>query len=448
MKIKLIQPAQLDDSGKPIKYKKLLLPSGTLATLAALTPEDIEVSVTNEYVDTVDFDADVDLVGITALSCHAPRAYQIADEFRKRGKTVVMGGIHASALPHEALQHADSVVIGEAENIWEKVIRDFQKKSLTPIYKSDKFPDLKKLVLPRFDLANSDKCIKALFSQTPAIPIFTTRGCPFNCHFCSVTKFFGGRYRTKPIDNVLKEIEASGAKDFFFVDDNIMGNPSYSEQLFKEITPLRIRWFSQFSTLVLNTPKLVELAGKSGCHEVILGIESLDEENLKSVNKGFNKIEKYKKVLKLLMDNGISPNVMIMVGMDNDDVGLFNRTLEFLLNNDVNFIHINIITPFPGTKLYEKLESEERILEKDWSKYDVNHVIFHPKKMSGEDLINNVWRNYEVFYSCKNIIKRFYRFRRIYLTRHWRNSFFDDLLFQLHYNSVIKKRVDPYSGGI
>ncbi|MDY6932671.1 MAG: radical SAM protein [Spirochaetota bacterium] len=447
MKIRLIQPAQLDDSGKPIKYKKILLPSGTLSTIAALTPNDVEVSITNEYIDTIDFSEDLDIVGITALTCHAPRAYQIAQEFKKRGKTVVMGGIHATALPQEALQHVDSVVVGEAENLWEKVVRDFQKNNkLNSIYKNDVFPDLKKLVIPRFDLNNSDKCLKAPFAKTPAMPIFTTRGCPFSCSYCSVTKFFGGKYRTKPIDNVLREIDASKARDFFFVDDNLAANSKYSEQLFKEITPLKIRWFSQFSTRVLNNPKLVELAGESGCHEVILGIESLNICNLKSVNKSFNKPEEYARLFKLLKSNGISPHVMIMFGLENDDVELLKRTLEFLLDNDVNFIRIFTVTPYPGTDLYQKLDCEGRIFEKDWSKYDLNHIVFSPKNISIQDLQDNVWKSYYTFYSYKNIIKRLWKFKKFYLTPDKKGSLLDDLLFQLHFHIATGKRLDPWSG--
>lgn len=448
MKIRLIQPAQLDDAGRPKKYKMLFLPSATLANLAALTPDDVEVRVTDEYIDPIDFDEEVDLVGLTGLSCHAPRAYQIAGEFKKRGRTVVMGGIHASALPEEALQYVDSVVVGEAEDLWEKVIRDVQKQQPAKIYRSERYPDLKRLVIPRFDLTNYAKCMKALFSKTPAIPIFTTRGCPFNCDFCSVTRFFGGQYRTKPIENVIREIEASGARDFFFVDDNIMANHGYAEQLFKAIMPLKIRWFSQFSTLVLKTPQLVELAGASGCHEVILGVETINEENLKSVHKEFNKIENYSQVLKLLKDNGISPNVMIIYGMDNDDISIFQRTMDFLLNNDVNFIHLNILTPFPGTELYKRLLKEERIFERDWSRYDVDHAVFYPGKVSPAELTDNVWKGYGIFYAYSNIFKRFWKFRKVYLNAHWKNSFFDDLMFQLYYHSAVKKKIDPYTGGI
>lgn len=446
MKIRLIQPAQLDDSGTPKKYRQIFLPSGTLANVAALTPPDVDVLVTDEYVDPVDFDENVDLVGITALTCQAPRAYQIADEFRKRGRTVVMGGIHATALPEEALEHVNSVVAGEAEDIWEQVVRDFQAgKMLAPVYKSEQPPDLSKAVIPRFELTNWEKCIRSLSAKTPAIPIFTSRGCPFGCSYCSVTRFFGGKHRTKPVEHVLREIEASRSKDFFFVDDNIMSNPEYAERLFREIAPLKIRWFSQFSTLVLNTPRLVELAGESGCHEVILGMESINPDSLAYVKKGFNKVERYKEVLHLLKTNGISPNVMLIFGFDQDTASGFARTIDFFLQTDANFIRINILTPFPGTDLHRQLRKDGRITETDWSRYDVNHVVFRPATLTGEDLLQGARNGHARFYSTPHIFRRLWNYGALYATTR-RDSFFDDILFQLHFRNSTKKGLDPYSG--
>ena len=446
MKVQLIQPAQLDDSGNPIKYKQMFLPSGTLATVAALTPSDVDVSVIDEYVDTVDFDADVDLVGITGLTCHAPRAYQIAAEFRKRGKTVVMGGIHASALPDEALEHVDSVVVGEAEDVWETVVRDAGNGGLLPKYRSEDLPDLKKRVIPRFDLTNYDRCIKALFADAPALPIHTTRGCPYNCDYCSVTRFFGGKYRTKPIDNVLAEIEASGGKDFFFLDDNIAGDPSYAEQLFKEMAPLKLRWFSQASTTILKQPKLAELAGAAGCHEFFMGIESIDEKNLASMNKSFNKVDQYAEVFRMLKSNGITTHASVMFGLDNDNADLIDRTVDFLLEHDVNFVRMNIATPYPGTGFYDRLSSENRITETDWSKYDLVHCVFRPKHMDQAELEEKLWSSYARFYSCGPILKRLGKFSKLYVCHPWKNSIFDDLLFQLHFYMVVRQQADPLSG--
>src|SRR5512145_1385585 len=244
MQIRLIHPSQLDDSGKPTHYKELCFPSLTLPTVAALTPNHDDVRTTFDAVETIDFDEDVDLVGITALTNNAPRAYQIAKQFRERGKTVVMGGMHATALPDEALQHVNSVVIGEAENNWPRLLKDFEeRRELQPIYSSAQLPDLQELSIPRFDLMGLEHCMRIPFKkdEIPVIPIATTRGCPYRCSFCSVTKFFGGTFRTKPISNVLREIEAAkaaGAQTIFFVDDNVMGNADYAEELFTALIPL------------------------------------------------------------------------------------------------------------------------------------------------------------------------------------------------------------------
>ncbi len=447
MKIRLIQPAQIDDSGHPIKFRKLFLRSATLPTIAALTPNDA-VSITNEYIDEIDFEEDVDLVGITALTCQAPRAYQIADEFRKRGKTVVMGGVHATALPGEALKHVDSVVIGEAENLWEKVVRDVRKKKLERTYKASSLPDMKKLVLPRFDLIDSKKFMKAPFSEKPSIlPMATTRGCPFGCNYCSVTKFYGGSFRTKPIDNVLTEIEATGAGTYFFTDDNIVANSVYFSRLCRELSPLGIKWSSQCSTIIRNKPELVELAGKSGCREMLLGIESMDEKNLKSVNKKFNKPESYKELFKLLKQNGISPHVMLMFGMDNDNFDLFERTLDFLLENGVNFLRIFIVTPFPGTELYTRFERDGRIFDRDWSKYDGFHPLFFPPKISARELGESARRGHQRFYSSKNIVKRLWKLKRFYLDpRNSKESLLYDIFFQIHFNIATRKKLDPWMG--
>lgn len=447
MKITFIQPSQLDDNGKPLKYKQLLLPSGTLSLLAGLTPAHIEVEIVNDYIDDINYDDNVDLIALTSLTLQAPRAYQIAMKFRKRKVPVIMGGIHATALPEEVSQYADSVFIGEAEGLWEQVVLDFEKtRKLEKMYKPDHYPDLQKLTIPRFDLSERDKCIKALNAKSPAIPIACTRGCPFKCDYCSVTRFFGATFRTKPIDNILAEIEASGADDFFFIDDNMIGNPKFAEQLFKELIPLKKRWFTQFSTTALKHPHLVELAGEAGCHEVMLGIESINPKNLASVNKKFNNPDDYQELFKLLKQNKISPHVMVMFGFDEDDVSLIHKTVDFFMESEVNFMRIFFLTPFFGTKIYDVLEKEGRITERDWSKYDANHVIVKPKKMTAEEMTEAVWKAYDKFYSAGNVLKRLWKFRSFYSKNDYKGSFLDDVLFQFHFNRSIKKRKDPWSG--
>lgn len=449
MKIRLIHPTMLDENGKPKKYVKLNMMSLTLPTIASLTPDDVEVDIIYEAVETLNFDEKVDLVGITALTNHAPRAYQIAQEYRKRGIPVVIGGMHATALPEEALEHADSVVVGEAEDIWPELVREFQKTGkLKPIYKSEKLPDLQKLVIPRIDLINPDIYINPTTGEIPIVCLFTTRGCPFNCSFCSVTKFFGRKYRMKPIENIVKEIEhwRGRCSNFFFIDDNLLGNEKYAEELFKALIPLNITWSGQFDTTALKKPKLVELAGKSGCRNILVGFETVDPRNLKTVNKGFNKVDDYKALIKMLIANGISPQATMLVGLDHDDMGVVDRTTDFLLNNGLLYFRVSILTPYPGTEVYSKLENENRIFEKDWSKYDVNHAVFHPKNITAEDLEESVWKIYGKTFSNAGIFKRMWKLRSLYLGKHRKKqSFKFDLSFQFYMQKVTRMGLDPLS---
>ena len=447
MKILLVHPSQLDHRGRPLKYEKLVMPTLTLPTIAALTPRDVEVSILHDAIEEIDYDQQVDLVGITALTNHAPRAYQIAGEFRKRGRTVVIGGMHATALPEEALQHADCVVLGEAENVWPRLVEDFRGSGrLDPTYKDDELPDLQQLVIPRFDLMNIDKCVKPPFNDVPVMLIHTTRGCPFRCSFCTVTRFFGSEFRTKPVEHVVAEIQHSKAKNLFFVDDNIIANERYAEQLFRALIPLKITWSSQISMTALKNPRLIELAGESGCNDLLVGIESIDRRNLRSINKSFNRVEQYREMFRLLVANGISPQVTLMVGLDHDDPEVLDRTTDFLLENDILFFRICAATPYPGTELYQQLDAEGRILDRDWSKYDMTRVVFQPRKMSREALQDKLWEMYSRTFSLSGIGRRLWRMRRLYFGRHWRkHSLVYDLTYQLYGRKVTRMQLDPLS---
>ena len=261
MKLLLIGPSRYDAKGEVLKYKKILFPRLGLLQLAGLTPKDVEVKIIEEFVEDVDFDADYDLIGISAFTSQASRAYKIADEFKKRGKSVIIGGIHASSLPDEAEQYVDSVVIGEAENLWEQVVEDFRAGNLQPRYQSTQHHDLKNLPVPRYDLVNRSK----YFVST--MPVQATRGCPFNCDFCSVTRFFGGTYRVRPVDDVIRDIKASGTKRLFFVDDNVISNKEYAKELFTKLIPLNIEWVSQCVIDLGRHTELCRLAAASGCSD-------------------------------------------------------------------------------------------------------------------------------------------------------------------------------------
>jgi radical SAM superfamily enzyme YgiQ (UPF0313 family) len=448
MKVRLIQPSQLNDRGVPTKYSKLFFPNLGLPTLAALTPSGIEVGITIEYVDDIDFDEDVDLVGITAQTCQAPRAYQIAGEFRRRGKLTVMGGIHASACPEEATRHVDAVLIGEAENIWETILQDARANQLKRLYQAEGKPDLARLVIPRYDLLDYNRYMIPPFAKTPLIPIQATRGCPHNCDFCSVTTFWGRQLRKKPVTNVVREIEAIDPSRIFFADDNICADPAYSSSLFAAIKPLRKRWACQMSTTIMRHPELIDEAADAGCHENLMGIESLNAKSLQSVHKGFNRGVEYKRMFKRLADAGILAQVSVIFGLDEDSPEDIRRTVESLLGWDVNYIYIAVLTPFPGTALYARFDRAGRIVDADWSHYDVTHTVYKPSTMSMADLNELVWEMYRKSYTLGAIWGRAWRFRKPYCQYFPRDNAIEELYFQHHIRNAVASRRHPFSLGL
>jgi len=288
MKILLVSPT-VDNEKRT--NKGLMMPQLALYILEGLTPPGNEVKIIEEEAGHIDLEQECNLVGISCMTANAPRAYELCHEFKKRGKTVILGGVHPTILPDEALQHADCVVVGEAEGVWETLLKDFQNNNLKRIY-HDPIPDLGKYVPKDF----SKIIKKRLFNL---IPIMTTRGCPYNCDFCCVTNLFGKRVRHIPIENVIRDIQESGAKNFIFLDDNIIGDPKYAKALFKAIKPLKVKWVGQASvSLLVRDNELMQLAAESGCKKLFFGIESVSEEQLQSMRKTFKEIEHLESALK------------------------------------------------------------------------------------------------------------------------------------------------------
>ena len=388
MKLELIVPSTSEN----IKSRrKVLTPPLGMAMVAALTPPEINVSLTDENITTIDFEKEVDLVGITALTCTAQRAYEIADVFRARAVKVILGGIHPSMQPDEASQHADAVVIGEAEGIWEHVIEDFKANRLQKIYRQHERPSLHNLPIPRRDLfAEGAYYIRNTIS--------TTRGCPYSCSFCSVTSFFGHTYRCRPVEEVLKEIDTfNNKKRMFFVDDNIVGNPKFAKELFRALIPYKIKWFGQASVTIAKDDELLKLAAASGCTGLLIGFESISPASLATVGKSINVVDEYQDVIRKIHSNGISIHGFFIVGLDEDTEDVFTRTLHFAQNMRLESAGFAYPTPLPGTAFYESLDKAGRIITKDWSRYS-NDIVFEPKLMSREALHRgHVWVSREFF---------------------------------------------------
>lgn len=425
MKIRLIDPAYDDPlirhSQKVIKtiwFARL-----TLTTLAALTPPDIDVRITDENVEPIDFEEDVDLIGITGMVMHAPRAYQIAYRFRQRGIPVVMGGPHASSVPLEAKEHVDAVVIGEAETVWENLLQDLNRGCLKPFYKSDSHFSMSGMPHPRLDLLRKEAYMTINCAQT-------TRGCPHQCDFCHVTHFFGKTYRCRPVDEVIEEVKRLEGDFLVFIDDNIAGNRAYAKELFTRLKPLKKKWASQASMTLPRDPELLKLAAESGCVSLFFGIESLSAENLKEVNKGFNRSHQFEEAIKIVHDHDIMILAGFIFGLDHDDEGVFERNLRFCERNKIELPSFFILTPLPGTPLYQRMESEGRLLHKNWGKYNGATVVFKPKLMTEETLQQGFNWVCKEAYSWRSIFKRVF---------HPQQRFFTRLMSNTAYRSIARR---------
>lgn len=409
MKILLISPTWK----KTVTIKRLQrdrifkFPPHSLLAVAALTPKDIEIEMIDENVEELDFDKEVDLVGITTMTASSPRAYEIADEFRKKGVPVVMGGMHVTALPDEAAKHADAVVIGEAEGCWEKLLEDFKekgKKGLAQFYRNSQLPDPSKIPIARRNLLDGKGYLLSRFLQI-------SRGCPFNCQFCSVSRFFGKKYRFRPVKNVIEEIKGMVGKSLRtrflgFLDDNIAGSIAYAKELFEALIPHKVLWAGQSSINIARDDELLDLAAQSGCKGLFIGFESVSRDSLGEANKLQNKISFYETAVKKIHRFGISIEGAFIFGFDHDDRSIFQKTVKFIEKVKLDAVQFTILTPLPGTKLYEKLEKEGRITDRDWSNYDFTHVVFRPKLMSPEELKQGLSWAYQRIYSLPSIFKR------------------------------------------
>ncbi len=402
MKITLISPDLQGTHFKftPKEVKSFWFAKLTLPHLAALTPEDVEVKLLDEAVEPIDFDDATNLVGITVNTYLARRAYEIAAEFRRRGVPVVLGGVHPSLYPQEAQRHADAIAIGEAESIWPQIVRDAQQGKLQVRYQAQGYASLENLPLPRRDLLKQGAYLTTNTIQT-------TRGCPFNCDFCSVTNFFGHTYRCRPLPDVLQEVETLNLnRPLVFVDDNIIGRPKYALELFRAIKSYNVRWGGQCSINLANEPELMRAAKESGCVAMFIGIESISQENLNDVHKDINHVKKYAEAIQKIHDYGIAINAGMILGMDHDDESVFERTLEFLETRRIEYATFHILTPVPGTVLFEQMERAGRIIDRDWSKYNGGYSVFQPKMMSPEALEEGYYWTYQQFYAMRSIMKR------------------------------------------
>jgi len=365
--------------------------------VAAAMPPGVETQIVDEDVEPIDFDVEADLIGISFMTFNAPRAYWIADRFREKGKTVIFGGYHPTFMPEEAVRHANAVCLGEAEGVVPRMVEDFLAGGLKPTYRGG-LGDLKGLPVP-------DRRLMRRSGYITADAVQATRGCPHHCRFCSITAFFGNRFRARPVDEVVEEIRPLG-RNILFLDDNIAADPGYARELFAKMVPLRKRWFSQCGIRIASDPGLLRLAAASGCRGIFIGLESLSQEGLTGWGKSFSRAADYARAIGTLHAAGIGICAGLMFGADGETPEVFGKALRFLDEARVDALQATIVTPFPGTPLFDEMDRQGRIIDRDWGKYDFGHAVFEPWGMSPQNLEEGTCWVLKRFYSRWSVTRR------------------------------------------
>lgn len=401
MKIAFLAPAGAmhrynGSFGKSLHYAPL-----TLTTLAALVPEVLmaEIVIYDETAGEIPLDMDADLICITAITGTALRCYRYADYYRSLGKTVVIGGVHATMLPEEAAQHADVVMTGFAEQTFPQMLMDYKYGCLKPRYEQNLDFSIDNRVIPRRDLLNKKRYIT--MNSVEAV-----RGCSLPCTFCAYPAAFGKTVYKRPVYEVIAEIEALHSKEILFPDVNLIADRAYAIELFTDMIPLRKKWFGLVTSSVGIDDELISIFSRSGCKGLLIGFESINQSSQKFIQKGVNKVMEYGELMKKLHHAGIVVQGCFAFGGDDEDNSVFERTVEMVIKTKIDLPRYAILTPFPKTVLYDQLEAQNRIIERDWAMYDVEHCVFVPLKMTKDELEEGIEWAWRATYSYSSILKR------------------------------------------
>lgn len=435
-KILFIQPTQYGANGMPCKQKRLYLPSLAFPLLAAMTPPEWKVEVRLEVLEDIDFYSDADIVGIGTMGHASIRGLEIAEEFKKRKKTVVMGGYMASLARELVVDRVDSVIIGDAEISYPLMLKDFiERGKVNKIY-DNPVNSLDGLPVPKYELL-VEKSIGYM------LPVSAGRGCPHTCSFCSIHCLYRGKYLSRPVPEVIrdiKKVQSLGFKQFYLIDDNIIGNPGYFLELCKAIEPLKMTWGSQCSLLIAKDQKLLDAGRKSGITMMSFGIESITQAGIDKLNKKWLKVDEHQELISRIAKAGIMVSSEMMIGTDSDTEESIKATYDFIMKTRIAVPRFYVLTPTPGTDLYKEYQRAGRLLALDITHYNGAEAVFKPENMSPEKLTELFWWLNNKVFSLKSIF-----LRTILNPAIFKNpiAYIFGFFVNLHYRNYIKKRIPP-----
>ena len=401
-KLLLIQPSPYEKEGKVIKKKKLYFTGLALPLLAALTPDDWETELIYEVIEDVPFDTDADLIGVSTMGHGVIRSIDIAKEYRRRGKTVILGGYMASIMPEEAVKYCDSHIIGDAELVWQQMLSDFENGKLKKTYEKPLEGNWYSTPPPRFDLLEGK-------NLGDFLPVQAGRGCPNSCSFCSVSCLYRGRYVKRPLPEVIRDIEqikSLGYKKILLLDDNIFSDRKYLDSLLDTLIKLDISWMSQCEITIGKDDELLEKLQKSGCTTLSFGLESISRESLISMDKGWAVPAEYDSLIQNIRNHGIDVSTEMVVGGEGDTLESIRMTKDFIERNKISVPRFYILTPFPGTRFFDQIKEEGRLVNNDIYSYDGTSAVYRPKNMTPDVLTQAYWELYSELFTIKSIIKR------------------------------------------
>lgn len=435
-KLLLIQPSPYEKDGKVIKKKKLYFTGLALPLLAALTPDDWETELIYEVIEDVPFDTDADLIGVSTMGHGVIRSIDIAKEYRRRGKTVILGGYMASIMPEEAVKYCDSLIIGDAELVWQQMLSDFENGNLKKTYEKPLEGNWYSTPSPRFDLLEGK-------NLGDFLPVQAGRGCPNSCSFCSVSCLYSGRYVKRPLPEVIRDIEqikSLGYKKILLLDDNIFSDRKYLDSLLDTLIKLDISWMSQCEITIGKDDELLEKLQKSGCTTLSFGLESISRESLISMDKGWAVPAEYDSLIQNIRNHGIDVSTEMVVGGEGDTLESIRMTKDFIERNKISVPRFYILTPFPGTRFFDQIKEEGRLVNNDIYSYDGTSAVYRPKNMTPDELTQAYWELYSELFTIKSIIKRNI-FRKEMLKTPARCIF--NMGVNLYYRDQIKRSITP-----